>query len=499
MMSPTDDLLLGHLEGLLVEHPQVRDTLESWWKRERQANESFTRFLCRKKVLIADAGRTLDMIARGYLDTGCLSSLLGGGGLKIVEEILVLEESRNSVRSAPSNSTFESAFDFDPEEPAVPTTALPEQTPVDLRVFRSPAEESRTRTTIRQTVETRHAIHASNEITRTVVHAQESSAGTATRKAWPPPPGTVLGKYLLTEQIGQGTSGVVFRALNMVLNLPVALKALRVPEHLSTQQVLEGLTEEARVLAHLNHPNVIRLWDFEADPSYPYIVMEYVEGLNLADLIKQSGTLSPNRVAEIGAQVILGLAAAWKLGVVHRDVKPHNILITREGTPKIVDLGLALVVDQNSQLFNPKQTGELGGTAAYMAPEQAQGARDLDHRADIYSLGATLYHALTGRLPYNGQTPREIMLRHAQERPVPPHLLTPGVPKPLSDVVMIMMSREANDRFQTAEEIVEALQSSQTPTMSPYSEEGSATQSEPMRSSPATRRSGFWKRLFTGD
>jgi len=351
------------------------------------------------------------------------------------------------------------------------------------------------------------------------IRSQGSTGGLASplrasrpRPSGPPTRGMQLGKYLLTEQIGKGTSGLVFRAVNQVLNLSVAVKVLTLPEDGSAGNDLDALAAEARLLASLNHPNVVRLWDFEADPIMPYLVMEYVDGPSLAELIRQSGRLAVERAIDLTCQAIEGLGAAWNLGIVHRDVKPHNILVSRDGRPKIADLGLAVVVEGHTQQAVHK---ELAGTAAYMSPEQGL-LSDLpvDYRSDIYSLGATLYHLLTGRTPYNGMSSRELMHQHAYGTPIPPHELVPGLTPDVSEVVLTMMARHPDDRYQSADELLRVLRglmhtepsaqsdSSTVRTRGPVPAASRTATGQPDRSSTSgggsIRPSGFWRRLFTG-
>jgi len=241
--------------------------------------------------------------------------------------------------------------------------------------------------------------------------------------------GQTLGRCLLTERVGQGSSGIVFRGLHQSLNIPVAIKVLNLANGTGVD-VFRQIRTEARLLARLNHPNVVRVWDFEDDPEMPYLVLEYVEGLSLAELIQQSGRLRLDRAMQAIAQISQGLNAARKLGIVHRDVKPANILMARDGTAKLADLGLAVCVGEriSVKLANVSAPIEsLAGTIAYMAPEQAKHGGKIDHRSDIYALGATFYHGVTGQMPFTGKTRMEVLTKHANEPAVPPHERVPDV------------------------------------------------------------------------
>lgn len=263
--------------------------------------------------------------------------------------------------------------------------------------------------------------------------------------------GQILGKCLLTERIGHGSSGAVFRARHQTLNIPVAVKVLHIA---GDSGIYRQLKSEARLLAQLNHPNIVRVWDFEDDPAMPYLVLEYIEGPNVAELIQQNGRLSAATAIRIAAQVASGLAAAQNVGIVHRDVKPGNILLARDGNAKLADLGLAVFVDREKG--NPAGPG-LAGTVAYMPPEQAMATGAVDHRSDIYSLGASLYHMVTGQIPFQGSTRMEVILKHAKEAPLPPRDLAPDLPESLSDLILKMMAKSPGERFQSYDELIRAL------------------------------------------
>jgi hypothetical protein len=272
-----------------------------------------------------------------------------------------------------------------------------------------------------------------------------------------PRAGMSLGKCLLTEEIGRGGSSVVFRGLHRALGIPVAVKVL-LGGSPAESRVQTLFRREARLLARLNHPNIIRVLDFEDEGAFPYLVLEYVEGLSLGELIQQSGRLQSDRAVDLFLQVCRGLSFAAEAGVIHRDVKPQNILLARDGAAKVADLGLAQVVEGrlNGQFQSNLSTAMLVGTVAYMSPEQAAGSR-LDHRSDIYSLGATLYHAVTGRVPFRGKAPTQVLLKHASEPPTPPHLVAPHVSAALSAVIVRMLAKDPADRFQTYAELTAAL------------------------------------------
>jgi serine/threonine protein kinase len=195
--------------------------------------------------------------------------------------------------------------------------------------------------------------------------------------------------------------------------------------------------------------------DFEEDPVQPYLVLEMVEGPSLSELISQSGRLSLNRASQVMRQIVDGLAALWALGAVHRDVKPGNILMTRAGTAKLADFGSAVLVEESSK--DPEMRDEVAGTAAYMAPEQFLAPSVVDHRADVYALGATFYEAVTGRMPFEGSSRADLLMKHAKELPLPPHELLPELGPRVSDVILTMMAKDPDDRYQNADELRQAF------------------------------------------
>ena len=318
--------------------------------------------------------------------------------------------------------------------------------------------------------------------------------------------GATLGKCLLMEKIGQGATGTVYRALHTTLNIPVAIKALHFEDAGDDRRNVQKFADEARLLAQLNHPNIVRVWDFEADPYAPYLVLEHVEGLSLEELIRQSGRLCLDRAVPVVRQTAEALAAAWKLGVVHRDVKPANILVARDGAAKLADLGLAVAVGGKDKAA----ADGLAGTVAYMAPEQAGGAAAVDCRSDMYALGATFYHAVTGQLPFSGKTRVEVLFKHASMDAPPPHLLVPEVDPAASAVIARMMAKKREDRYADYRELIAALagleaasrRAESAPAVGHSTDSPSATLSPSAADRPAASRRTFlsilgWRKAET--
>lgn len=270
--------------------------------------------------------------------------------------------------------------------------------------------------------------------------------------------GSKLNHLLLTERIGQGGYGVVFRALHTTLNIAVAVKLLKLEGSPDDEEALESFRNEARILARLNHPNVVRILDFEDVGLIPHVIMEFVEGLSLAELIQQSGRLRPDRALRIASQAAQGLRAAWDLGVVHHDVNPANILLPKNAPAKITDFGLASFHGSSQTPgLSSSGVGQARGTAAYMAPEQA---KDLpsDLRADIYALGATLFHALTGEVPFRGANRMQVLIAHATQPVIEPHRLVPELDPAVSRLILAMMAKNPNDRPASYDEVIRDLE-----------------------------------------
>ena len=262
--------------------------------------------------------------------------------------------------------------------------------------------------------------------------------------------GTRLGRYTVKGILGWGGFGPVYLAIHPTLRLPVAVKPLATATAADRQRV----QAEARRQAAINHPNVVRVWDFE-DGDEPLLVLEYVAGDNLHDRLAD-GPLAAAEAFTLVVHTGLALRAALRAGVTHRDVKPGNLLRTPEDGFKLGDFGLArcrrgLV---RAVPADPPPPRAAAGTACYMAPEQFDDCAD--HRSDVYSLGLTLHHALTGRLPVTGRTPDEVMLRHKRGEVDPVHWAAPGVGRPVSDLVGRMTAVDPARRFDTYDELIQA-------------------------------------------
>ena len=256
------------------------------------------------------------------------------------------------------------------------------------------------------------------------------------------------GRYELTHLIARGGMAQVYRAMDRQLERPVALKVL-FPELSVDRTFVERFRREAQAAANLSHPNIVPVFDWGEDDGSYFIVMEYVQGRPLSAVLRDPQRLSPRQIATIGAGVAAALAFAHRHGVVHRDVKPGNILITPDGDVKVTDFGIARAMNTEESLT---QTGAVMGTAAYFSPEQAEG-KGVDSRSDIYSLGVVLYEMAVGRPPFTGDSPVAVASKHVRDQPVLPRQANPTVPPALEAVIMKAMAKNPDDRYGSAEEL----------------------------------------------
>jgi serine/threonine protein kinase/ligand-binding sensor domain-containing protein len=265
--------------------------------------------------------------------------------------------------------------------------------------------------------------------------------------------GKTLGNYRLVEQIGQGGMATVFKAYQPSMDRYVAVKIL--PSHF-TQDVtfVARFTQEARVLARLEHPHILPVYDYGEQEGITYLVMRYIEAGTLHDLIAQRGTLSLREIARLMGQVGRALGYAHDQGVIHRDIKPSNVLIDPQGNTFLTDFGIAKIVAGTANFTG---TGAVIGTPAYMAPEQGLG-KPLDARCDIYALGVMLYEMVTGQVPFDAETPLAVMMKHVYD-PLPlPRFFRPDIPEVIERVILKALAKLPEDRFQTALEMVETLE-----------------------------------------
>jgi serine/threonine-protein kinase len=296
--------------------------------------------------------------------------------------------------------------------------------------------------------------------TAAVPFAQRPPRGDAPAEAFtmtapPPEVGTVVGTFMLQAKLGEGVSCHVFRGWDQARSCPVALKILNWSNVYDRTAAMKQLRMEAAALARVKHPLVVRFLDFGFDPRWPYLVTEFFEGRPLGELLRSGGALPAEWALFLISQMADALGAVWRAGLVHRDIKPDNILVGPNGNAKLIDFGLAKA--EALEATRERTGPELAGTAAYLAPEQAKDASVVDHRADIYSLGVTLYEAITGRLPFEGRNRVQVIFQHLNTPPVPPVQRAEGIPPLLSDMCLWMLAKNPDDRPQTYEELRQAL------------------------------------------
>lgn len=282
--------------------------------------------------------------------------------------------------------------------------------------------------------------------------------------------GYFLGKYKLLHRIGMGGMGQVFLAEHVSMHRQVALKVL--PPELSTNDYTrERFLREARASGQLNHPNLVRALDVDGEGDVLYLVLEYIDGITLHDLVTKHGPLEPNRVANYLWQAANGLAYINSCGLVHRDIKPANILLDRLGVVKILDLGLVRSQVEDDDLTRG-QGVKILGTADFLAPEQAIDCSAVDIRADLYALGATGYFLLTGKVPFVADKMAQKLIAHQVQSVPHAHDVNPAVPRELSEVLVGLMAKRAEDRPATPEDVMAALEPwATTPLCLPTEEE----------------------------
>src|SRR4051794_29781220 len=274
-----------------------------------------------------------------------------------------------------------------------------------------------------------------------------------------PPVGSFLGRCRLRAHMAAGRNSAVYLGELWDLRIPVAVKVLA-PRRRGDRPVLAAhLRTEFEVLSRLSHANVARLWDYRDDPELPHLATEYVDCLTLESLrVGQGGRVSPKLAIRVALKTLDALAAAWRLGVAHRDVKPDNLLVTPHGDVKVIDWGMAGEIGEELPAAPSTDTIRFLGSPAYLPPEMARPNLPFDHRTDMYGLGATLYHAVTGRLPFAHKKPTQMVLAHLTETPVPPfdYVQEPGMLR-LTEVILRLMAKSPADRFDRPDELRDEL------------------------------------------
>lgn len=264
--------------------------------------------------------------------------------------------------------------------------------------------------------------------------------------------GKLLGsRYEIIEKIGNGGMATVYKARDLVLKRYVAVKILR-EEYTTDNEFIKRFNTEAESAASLTHPNIVSVYDVGREGNLYYIVMELIKGKTLKEIIIEDGRMSWKWSVKIAKQIAQALETAHRNNIIHRDIKPHNIIITEDGTAKVTDFGIAKAVS-NSTIT---AFGTTIGSVHYFSPEHARGGYT-DAKSDIYSLGVVLYEMVTGKVPFDADTPVSVALKHMQEKPVPPIELNPTIPQSLNDLILKAMEKDPSMRYNTATEMIEDL------------------------------------------
>ena len=279
-----------------------------------------------------------------------------------------------------------------------------------------------------------------------------------------------LGPYVITDWLGQGGMGQVFVALHQMMGRQVAIKVL--PQSKSTSDAISNFKREIQTQAQLDHRNLVRAYDAGHDGNVYFLVTEYVLGTDLRKLVRSQGPLTMKQGASVISQAALGLDYAHSEGLIHRDVKPGNLLVTPEGLVKVSDLGLAGFLHED----NDPRAGKIVGTADYLAPEKIATPNEVASVSDIYSLGCTLYYAVTGKVPFPGGNTRDKARRHCEETPWHPRKFNPDISDEFVDLIADMMEKSPEDRLQTAREVEQRLE--------PWAEDGTSLPHPTMTKSP---------------
>ena len=278
--------------------------------------------------------------------------------------------------------------------------------------------------------------------------------------------GRSFGNYKLTRQIGEGGMGTVYLAEHPLIGKRVALKVLH-PDLARDEDIVSRFFTEARAVCRIGHEHIVDIIDFGKTAELTYFIMEYLEGEPLSGAMQREGALPQARSMRVAGQTASALAASHKLGIVHRDLKPENIFLTRRGADndfvKVLDFGIAkLTGDAASSSSHRTRAGVLLGTPYYMSPEQCEGRREVDHRADIYSLGVILYEMLTGKVPFGGDAVAAVLAQHLTAKPAPPTELKADIAPALEEVVLKCLEKAPGDRYANMDELAAALQRAAT-------------------------------------
>jgi serine/threonine protein kinase len=261
--------------------------------------------------------------------------------------------------------------------------------------------------------------------------------------------------YQMLEKLGAGAMATVYKAKQLSLDRMVAIKVLP-RKHTNNPQFVERFYAEGKAAAKLNHPNIVGALDVGKSGQTHYFVMEYVEGSTVYEQLTEKGPYSEERALQIGLQVANALNHAHEAGFIHRDVKPKNIMIATDGVAKLADMGLARAISDREAA--EAEAGKAFGTPYYISPEQIRGVVDVDSRADIYSLGATMYHMVTGKVPFEGPNPSAVMHKHLKTDLIPPDHVNQSLTSGISEIIEVCLAKNVRERYASAAELIEDLE-----------------------------------------
>lgn len=259
-------------------------------------------------------------------------------------------------------------------------------------------------------------------------------------------------RYRLKRLVGIGGMAMVFEADDLLKKTSVAVKILK-EEFAADEVSVQRFINESKAVLMLSHPNIVKIFDVSVKGEYKYIVMEYIDGITLKAYMQRKGTLSVKETIAYSIQILRALEHAHLGGVVHRDIKPQNIMLLRSGQIKVTDFGIAKLPDAKTLTATDKAIG----TVYYISPEQAAGEKGIDRRTDLYSVGVLMYEMITGKLPFDGENPVSIALKQISEEPKPPRELNPDIPEGLEQIILFAMEKDKDKRFQTATQMIDLL------------------------------------------
>ncbi len=259
-------------------------------------------------------------------------------------------------------------------------------------------------------------------------------------------------RYRLKRLVGIGGMAMVFEADDLLKKTTVAVKILK-EEFAADEVSVQRFINESKAVLMLSHPNIVKIFDVSVKGEYKYIVMEYIDGITLKAYMQRKGMLSVKETIAYSIQILRALEHAHLGGVVHRDIKPQNIMLLRSGQIKVTDFGIAKLPDAKTLTATDKAIG----TVYYISPEQAAGEKGIDRRTDLYSVGVLMYEMITGKLPFDGENPVSIALKQISEEPKPPHELNPDIPEGLEQIILFAMEKDKDKRFQTATQMIDLL------------------------------------------